>query len=45
MKDEARLQTVIDLTDMLFSFEQPADNVINAYFGRTVISAVGTDVI
>ncbi len=32
MKDEARLQTVIELADMLFSFEQPADNVINAYF-------------
>ena len=32
MKDEARLQTVIELADTLFSFEQPADNTINLYF-------------
>ncbi|MBO4643098.1 MAG: RsmB/NOP family class I SAM-dependent RNA methyltransferase [Alphaproteobacteria bacterium] len=32
MKDEARLQTVIELADALFSFEQPADNTLNAYF-------------
>ena len=32
MKDEARLQTVIELADSLFSFEQPADNTLNAYF-------------
>ncbi|MBR1776970.1 MAG: RsmB/NOP family class I SAM-dependent RNA methyltransferase [Alphaproteobacteria bacterium] len=32
MKDEARLQAAIELTDILFSFEQPADNTINAYF-------------
>lgn len=32
MKDEARLQTVIELADLLFSFEQPADNTLNAYF-------------
>ena len=32
MKDEARLQTVIELADLLFSFEQPSDNTINLYF-------------
>lgn len=32
MKDEARLQTVIELADALFSFEQPADNALNVYF-------------
>ena len=32
MKDEARLQTVIELADVLFSFEQPSDNTLNAYF-------------
>lgn len=32
MKDEARLQTVIELADLLFAFEQPADNTLNAYF-------------
>lgn len=32
MKDGARLQTVIELADELFAFEQPADNTINRYF-------------
>lgn len=32
MKDEARLQTVIEIADILFAFEQPADNTINTYF-------------
>ena len=32
MRDEARLQTVIELADLLFSFDQPADNTVNLYF-------------
>lgn len=32
MKEAARIQTVIELTDEIFAFRQPADNTINVYF-------------
>ncbi len=32
MKDSARIQTAIELTDEIFAFRQPADNTINVYF-------------
>ncbi len=32
MKEAARIQTAIELTDEIFSFRQPADNTINVYF-------------
>lgn len=32
MKEAARIQTAIELTDEIFAFRQPADNTINVYF-------------
>ncbi len=32
MKESARIQTAIELTDEIFAFRQPADHIINAYF-------------
>ena len=32
MKESARIQTAIGLTDEIFAFRQPADHIINAYF-------------
>ncbi len=32
MKEAARIQTAIELTDEIFDFRQPADNTINVYF-------------
>lgn len=42
MKDSARIQTAIEILDLLFEFRQPADNAINAYF-RTHRYIGGTD--
>lgn len=32
MKEAARIQTAMELTDEIFAFRQPADNTINVYF-------------
>lgn len=32
MKESARIQTAIELTDEIFAFRQPADNTVNVYF-------------
>lgn len=42
MKDSARIQTAIEILDLLFEFRQPADNAINTYF-RTHRYIGGTD--
>lgn len=42
MKEAARIQTAIEILDLLFEFRQPADNAINAYF-RTHRYIGGTD--